>query len=161
VSRDQACAHCQRFLIAATRRCGGRVSVLLWLVTLMRSAIRHRLGRPLPYQLPDGPQAPPSATCAFTPTNAGDYGELPSLSRGYAPLWGRSLRVTQPSATTLHRSEGSFDLHILGTPLAFILSQDQTLKIKLVYFLFRNLTISNHIYIVKEPKPNYGNLLYS
>ena len=39
-------------------------------------------------------------------------------------------RVTHPSATlTLRRiQELPFDLHALGTPLAFILSQDQTLR---------------------------------
>ena len=36
-------------------------------------------------------------------------------------------RVTHPSAA-LYRSK-SLDLHVLGTPPAFILSQDQTLKI--------------------------------
>ena len=35
------------------------------------------------------------------------------------------LCITHPFAT-LHRSE-AFDLHVLGTPPAFILSQDQTL----------------------------------
>ena len=30
----QACAHWGKFLAAATRRCGGRVSVPLWLVVL-------------------------------------------------------------------------------------------------------------------------------
>ena len=37
-------------------------------------------------------------------------------------------RVTHPSAALLRRE--SLDLHVLGTPPAFILSQDQTLKIK-------------------------------
>ena len=36
---------------------------------------------------------------------------------------GRSSRVTHPSATKII----SYDLHVLGMPLAFILSQDQTL----------------------------------
>ena len=39
------------------------------------------------------------------------------------------LRVTHPCATLLV-PEGtfSFDLHVLGTPPAFVLSQDQTLQ---------------------------------
>ena len=37
-------------------------------------------------------------------------------------------RVTHPSATSTRRH--SFDLHVLGLPPAFILSQDQTLKLK-------------------------------
>ena len=42
-------------------------------------------------------------------------------------------RVTHPSAALLRRE--SLDLHVLGTPPAFILSQDQTLKIKFVNFI--------------------------
>src|SRR3989338_4237017 len=34
VSLGQAFAHCRRFLTAATRRCGSRVSVSLWLIDL-------------------------------------------------------------------------------------------------------------------------------
>ena len=34
--------------------------------------------------------------------------------------------VTHPSATPSCRSKRAFDLHVLGTPPAFILSQDQT-----------------------------------
>jgi hypothetical protein len=37
-------------------------------------------------------------------------------------------RVTHPSATSARRHP--FDLHVLGLPPAFILSQDQTLKLK-------------------------------
>ena len=49
-------------------------------------------------------------------------------------------RVTHPSATfTLRRiQEITFDLHALSTPLAFILSQDQTLRRKFVFRLLRN-----------------------
>ncbi len=35
-------------------------------------------------------------------------------------------RVTHPSATPFPLRERAFDLHVLGTPPAFILSQDQT-----------------------------------
>ena len=37
-------------------------------------------------------------------------------------------RVTHPSATDLELPPGPFDLHVLGTPPAFVLSQDQTLQ---------------------------------
>ena len=36
------------------------------------------------------------------------------------------LRVTHPFATNIRRCP--FDLHVLGTPPAFVLSQDQTLQ---------------------------------
>ena len=40
----------------------------------------------------------------------------------------RCLRVTHPSATDLELPPGPYDLHVLGTPPAFVLSQDQTLQ---------------------------------
>ncbi len=40
-------------------------------------------------------------------------------------------RVTHPCATSTHSEELSpFDLHVLGTPPAFALSQNQTLQLK-------------------------------
>ncbi len=64
----QAFAHCAIFPTAATRRCLARVSVPVWGVTL-RPPTRLRLGKPLPYQLADGTQAPPKAgrSCERTP----------------------------------------------------------------------------------------------
>src|SRR6185437_3039203 len=56
----------------------------------------------------------------------GDYAVLARLSPGYPPLKGRFPRVTHPSATPVLLR--AFDLHVLGMPPAFVLSQDQTLK---------------------------------
>ena len=53
---------------------------------------------------------------------------LLSVSRGYSIVKGIFPRVTNPSAAP-HRSE-ALDLHVLGLPPAFVLSQDQTLKLK-------------------------------
>ena len=63
-------------------------------------------------------------------------------------LWAGYSRVTHPSAAKLHQThpEGivrlaPLDLHVLGTPPAFVLSQDQTLdkivisSFRLVYFI--------------------------
>ena len=54
---------------------------------------------------------------------------LAVVSNCYSKLKGRFPRVTHPCATIL-APEGtfSFDLHVLGLPPAFVLSQDQTLK---------------------------------
>ena len=65
------------------------------------------------------------------------------------------LCITHPFAT-LHRSE-AFDLHVLGTPPAFILSQDQTLRKKLTLlrvkksrnWLVRHYFVSYHCSVVK------------
>ena len=75
------------------------------------------------------------------------YAVLANLSTSYPSVWGPFPRVTQPSAARqqlhcaleinyLHKSQVRqehgeallpLDLHVLGTPPAFILSQDQTL----------------------------------
>src|SRR5262249_4031019 len=50
---------------------------------------------------------------------------IPILEAGYP-------RVTHPCATLLGaEAPFSFDLHVLGTPPAFVLSQDQTLQLNL------------------------------
>jgi hypothetical protein len=68
-------------------------------------------------------------------------------------------RITHPFATSLLSkgyskllpfNEGSFDLHVLGTPLAFILSQDQTLRKKFLTVLTQSIRdISCHSSVVK------------
>ena len=59
------------------------------------------------------------------------YAVLATVSRGYSPPYGTFLCITHPCATLL-TPEGafSFDLHVLSTPPAFVLSQDQTLTFK-------------------------------
>ena len=58
----------------------------------------------------------------------GTYPVLLPVSRGYSEPKGMFPRVTHPSATRSRRIP--FDLHVLGLPPAFVLSQDQTLKLK-------------------------------
>ena len=58
---------------------------------------RHRLGRPLPYQLADSPQAAPQASRKaglYPRIAAGAHRELSNLSASYARLGGAYLRVT-------------------------------------------------------------------
>ena len=57
----------------------------------------------------------------------GAYKVLLSVSRGYSLEKGTFPRVTNPSAA---HHKGALDLHVLGLPPAFVLSQDQTLKLK-------------------------------
>jgi hypothetical protein len=58
-----------------------------------------------------------------------DVSIMPLFEAGYP-------RVTHPSAANhrFRRSESSLDLHVLGTPPAFVLSQDQTLNLKVYTF---------------------------
>ena len=100
----------------------------------LRSPTRRCLGRPLPYQLADGPQAPPEVIgkptfrCRFqkTATTCG-------ISSPFELLFPASGQVTYVLRTHSPLSpriatRASFDLHVLSTPPAFILSQDQTLR---------------------------------
>ena len=65
------------------------------------------------------------------------YGVLVRLSTGYPPVVGRlhtrysPVRRSPPSVLLLHVLP--LDLHVLGLSLAFILSQDQTLRCKFVF----------------------------
>ena len=82
---------------------------------------RHSLGRLLPYQLADGAQASPLASCDFslaaTLSIAPPFGGISSTKEKF-------LGITHPFAVPIL---SALDLHVLGTPPAFILSQDQTL----------------------------------
>ena len=62
--------------------------------------IRLSLGRPLPHQQADRPQAISSAGgYTLFPIKDRVYAELPPISQGYSPPRSMFLRVTQPSAT--------------------------------------------------------------
>ncbi len=122
----QACAHCGKFLAAASRRSLGRISVPVWLTVLSdQLRIVALVGRyPTNKLIRRRPlQKRPKALVR------GPYAVLAPVSRGCPPLLGRFLRVTHPSAA-FHRPKpaSTRDLHALGTPPAFILSQDQTLQ---------------------------------
>ena len=83
---------------------------------------RHSLGKPLPYQLADGAQAISLASCDFN--LAVTLSIIPPFG-GLCSTKGMFLGITHPFAVGLN----PLDLHVLGTPPAFILSQDQTLHI--------------------------------
>ena len=103
----------------------------------LRPATRRCHGKPLPYHLADGPQAPLRALHSF-PCN---LIESHSSTRYYPPFpvvipdtKTGYLRVTHPCATLLALERAfAFDLHVLSLPLTFALSQDQTLHLKFVF----------------------------
>ena len=68
---------------------------------LLKPAIDRRLGRPLPYQLPNLTRVHPSAINLSSPRNqsSGAYTVLAVVSNGCSVLKGRSPRVTHPCAT--------------------------------------------------------------
>ena len=103
----------------------------------LRPATDRRLGKPLPYQLANQTRAHPSPMNLWQLIHVDmlHYGILLAVSRGYLPVKGRlptrysPVRRCPPTESTEVSSVSfSLDLHVLGTPPAFILSQDRTLN---------------------------------
>ena len=104
----------------------------------LRPATDRRLGGPLPLQLANQTQAHPLPINLWRMKHVllPLYEVLIPVSRGYPSVRGRlPTRYSPvrrfPVLTSSEESVKTFslDLHVLGTPPAFILSQDQTLKI--------------------------------
>ena len=96
----------------------------------LRSATDRRFGGPLPRQLPNQTRVHPIPPELFTPYHAVlcAYAALAVISHCYSPVWGRLPTRYSPVRHSLRTGVlRSFDLHVLSTPPAFILSQDQTL----------------------------------
>ncbi len=89
----------------------------------------RRLGEPLPHQLPNPTRADLSPI-NLSPTISlwRAYTVLIQVSLGCSVARGTFPRVTNPSAADARRRP--LDLHVLSLPPAFVLSQDQTLKLK-------------------------------
>ncbi len=128
-SLDQAFAHCPRFPTAASRRSRARVSVPLWPATLSgRLPVVGLVGRyPTNYLMGRG-LIPRRSKRPFHPTTVvvGSYGVLAGVSPGYPPPRGRLPTCYSP-VRRWYPCGYPHDLHVLGTPPAFTLSQDQTL----------------------------------
>ena len=97
----------------------------------LRSPTHRRLGGPSPRQQANGTHARPVplSLCHAGDAPCAAHGALPGVSTGYAP--GRGGLHTRCAPVRHSRPpEGGLpsDLHVLGLPLAFILSQDQTLR---------------------------------
>ena len=97
----------------------------------LRSATDRSFGGPLPRQQANQTRIHPVAINLFPLHHAvlWAYAVLAAVSHCYPPLQGRLSTRYSPVRHSL-RTEvlRSFDLHVLGTPPAFILSQDQTLN---------------------------------
>ena len=131
----QACAHCPIFPTAASRRSLDRVSVPVWPISLSARLpivdlvghypANYLMGRePLPLRIP--PLT--SSRCRVVVLcGISTCFQVLSPSKGQVAhaLLTRSPLSTNPKICT------PFDLHVLGTPPAFVLSQDQTLAFNL------------------------------
>ena len=134
----QGFPHCEKFPTAASRRSLGRVSVPVWPSALsgrlpIEALVGHYpanklIGRGLLSKR----QVLRSPALITARPRAGCYAVLAPLSEGYPPLEGRSPTCYSPvcHSTCGPKPAFAFDLHVLSTPPALILSQDQTLKLK-------------------------------
>ena len=98
----------------------------------LRPATRRCLGEPLPHQLADRPRDPPEAPEHFL-TRPCDPVGISGISPSFLGLFQSSGQVshvilTRSPLTHVTRRSSAFDLHVLGPPPAFVLSQDQTLR---------------------------------
>ena len=133
----QAFAHCPIFPTAASRRSLGRISVPMWPFNLsVRLLIVALVGRYPANKLiryePIFQRIAPLVIkgCPFI-TLRGISSRFQLLSPSERQVAHTLLTRPPLSHTSLRRISvryASFDLHVLGTPPAFILSQDQTLN---------------------------------
>ena len=97
----------------------------------LRPATRRRLGRPSPHQQADRPRAHPWPK-NFPPPSmhqeviSGISPGFPELSQSQGQV--THVLLTRSPLTPPPKRQDPFDLHVLSTPPAFVLSQDQTLQ---------------------------------
>jgi hypothetical protein len=125
----QAFAHCGKFPTAASRRSLGRVSVPVWLIilsdqlliiALVSFYLTNKLIKRRPF--PKRRSFNPWTTCGIR-----HHFWCLSLTLGYVPTRYSAVRRSSAKSKLFLLP---LDLHVLGTPPAFILSQDQTLHKK-------------------------------
>ena len=130
-SLRQASAHCAIFPTAASRRSLGRVSVPVWPVTLSgRLPVVALVGHyPTNKLIGRGPIPSRKTFHHQTMRSAVTSGISPNFLE-LSQSQGQVAHVLLTRSPLAHPPEGrgSLDLHVLSTPPAFVLSQDQTLR---------------------------------
>ncbi len=138
-SLRQTSVHCAIFLTAASRRSLGRVSVPVWGVTLSGPLpVVALVGLYPTNQLMGRNLIPEHRSFSHNPLQTvslcGFSTAFAALSRSPGQI--SYVLLTRAPLSTHSKTSFPFDLHVLGTPPAFILSQDQTLRI-----VFRGLSV--------------------
>ena len=137
-SLHQACAHCEKFSTAATRRCLDRVSVPVWLVVLsdqlpvLALVSRYLTNKLIGRGLIKKRQALRSPTLDLERCHPRSTFGISSPFSELSPTSGRITHVlrtlTPLDIIDIATNNIPFDLHVLSTPPAFVLSQNQTLR---------------------------------
>ena len=106
----------------------------------LRTPTHRRLGGPSPRQQANAPHAHPPPERTFHPSPMRDRGVrgIRPRFRGLSPCGGQVAYVLLTSAPVAARRVATpampLDLHVLSLSLAFILSQDQTLRCCILVF---------------------------
>ena len=136
---------CPIFPTAASRRSLGRVSVPVWPFNLsVRLPIVGMVGRYLTIYLmgrePLHKRIAPltSLACAIV-VLCGIIIGFTILSPSYGQV--AHALLTRPPLTRPPKGLRPFDLHVLSTPPAFVLSQDQTLVLNICYHALRTCSL--------------------
>ena len=127
---DQASAHCPIFPTAASRRSLGRVSVPVWPVTLSgRLPVEALVGHYPTNKLIGREHIPHRKNFPHTPMQGRVISGISHRFRWLSRSGGQITHVLL-TRSPLEYPQGAFplDLHVLSTPPAFVLSQDQTLR---------------------------------
>ena len=132
----QGFPHCAKSLTAASRRSLDRVSVPVWLIilsdqlTIVALVGSYPTSKLMVRGLTFKQMLTSEAPFHFVSCNTKLHTVLASLSIGYPVPEDRLSTCYSPVRHSTHppKRTFSFDLHVLSTPPAFILSQDQTLQ---------------------------------
>ena len=127
----QGFPHCAIFPTAASRRSLGRISVPMWPVTLSGRLPVKALVSHYPTNKLISRESIPNRRNFPTPTMQQEL--LSGISPSFLKLsqsQGQVTHVLLTRSPLIHPASwaSSFDLHVLSTPPAFVLSQDQTLQ---------------------------------
>jgi hypothetical protein len=131
---DQASAHCPIFPTAASRRSLGRVSVPVWPVTLSgRLPVKALVGHYPTNKLIGREHIPHHKSFPIPPPGSGR--RISGISHPFRQLSQSEGQITHVLLTRSPleyppKEAFPLDLHVLSTPPAFVLSQDQTLHRK-------------------------------
>lgn len=148
-SLHQACAHCAIFPTAASRRSLGRVSVPVWPVALsgrlpVVALVGHHPTNKLIGRGPNLNQKPFPPTPMREQVISGIRPSFPGLSQ--SPGQVTHVLLTRSPLNHPPKQMAPFDLHVLSTPPAFVLSQDQTLQNKPDSHTQKNGASKNKLY---------------
>ncbi len=128
----------------------------------LRPVTRRSLGEPLPHQQADRPRAHPKAAGPKIPTfsrvrmsrqtTCGINSSFPELSPSFGQV-AHVLRTRSPLETCKASFKSlPFDLHVLSTPPAFVLSQNQTLRKNVIFDLLVRRFLPDTKTTLRQPR---------